>query len=277
MRNRGDGGSLIDVGAGRVSAWRQGCTSLFHVFSFVASRVSARQPTHFLLLRQEKVSKEKASRRQGRCAVPCAARIGRVWRKLGFASNMRQPDPPAAALLSPVTTALGAELRLLGFAIANSRDCQLPFGAEVCAHCAVQCERQRTTSAGAHLQRVQAAHPIKQVVSTSSRTNRPSASAATRDTPQPACKVSAANEHVVSGSRSRAPAMENVPSSAAAGGSGLALFERSEFSQTPPDASSAGNPQGTVSGSPFLWFVSFGEAKEMNSAAGPRPGSPRTK
>jgi hypothetical protein len=67
-----------------------------------------------------------------------------------------------------------------------------------------------------------------------------------------------------------------VPSSAAVGGSGLALFERSEFSQTPTSASSAGDPQGTGSGSPFLWFVSFGEAKEMNSAAGPRPGLQRT-
>jgi hypothetical protein len=28
-------------------------------------------------------------------------------------------------------------------------------------------------------------------------------------------------------------------------------------------------------GSPFLWFVSFGDPKEMNSAAGPRPGLPR--
>jgi hypothetical protein len=64
-----------------------------------------------------------------------------------------------------------------------------------------------------------------------------------------------------------------VPSSAAVSGSGLALFEAlAEFSQTPHTASSAGYPQGTGSGSPFLWFVSFGEAKETNSAAGPRPG-----
>jgi hypothetical protein len=112
------------------------------------------------------------------------------------------------------------------------------------------------------------------------RANHPSASAAKRDTTQSACKVSAASEHAVSGPRSRfplpaPPAIGTVPSSAAVGGSGLALFERSEFSQTPHSASSAGDPQGTGSGSPFLWFVSFGEAKEMNSAAGPRPGSPR--
>ena len=198
------------------------------------SRPGGRLP--FSLLRQRKGSKRKASRSQGRCAVPCAARTRRVWRKLGFASNMRQPDPPDAAPLSPVTTALGTELRLLGFAIANSRDCKQPNS------------------------------PARE---------GPSASKATRDTPQSACKVSAANEHAVPGPRS--PAMETVPSSAAAGGSGLALFERCVFRQTPPDASSAGNPQGTVSGSPFLWVLSFGEAKESTSAAGPKPGSPRTK
>ncbi len=178
----------------------------------VAGRVSARRPTHFLLLRQEKVSKEKASRRQGRCAVPCAARSGRVWRKLGFASNMRQPDPPAAALLSPVTTAVGAELRSLAFGIVNCRGNQQP---------------------------------------NSPARNGPSASKARRDTTQPACKVSASERaRDIRFPDPRTPAMETVPSS-------------------------AGNPQGTVSGSPFLWVLSFGEAKESTSAAGPRPGLPR--
>jgi hypothetical protein len=98
------------------------------VFSFVASRVSARRPSSFLLLRQKKGTKEKASPSQGRCAVPCAARSGRVGRKLGCASNMRPPDPPAAALLSPVSMATKTnsqpqpqlQLRSFGFAIANS-------------------------------------------------------------------------------------------------------------------------------------------------------------
>jgi hypothetical protein len=102
----------------------------------------------------------------------------------------------------------------------------------------------------------------------------PSASAATRDTHQSACKASA-SERARSSRYPDSPAMETVPSSAALGGSGLALSERSEFSQTPPNASSAGYPQGTGFGSPFLWFISFGDPKEMNSAAGPRPGLPR--
>ncbi len=51
------------------------------------------------------------------------------------------------------------------------------------------------------------------------------------------------------------PAVEAGLSSAAAGGSGLALSERSESSQTPSDASSVRN-----------------RAAALTSAAGPRPG-----
>ena len=68
-----------------------------------ACRVSARRPTHFLLLRQKKVSKEKASRSPGRSAVPCAARVERGRAELAFGSNNARPDPLAAALLSPAT------------------------------------------------------------------------------------------------------------------------------------------------------------------------------
>jgi hypothetical protein len=49
-------------------------------FVVVASRVSPRRATHFLLLRQKKASKEKASRRPGRFAVPCAAQPGHTAR-----------------------------------------------------------------------------------------------------------------------------------------------------------------------------------------------------
>jgi hypothetical protein len=82
------------------------------------------------------------------------------------------------------------------------------------------------------------------------------------------------------GSRSRAPSPLYAPRSAASSGSGLALFERSEFSQTPLEASTAGCPQRSVGtqtvGSPFLGLLSFGEAKESDCAAGrtSRPGMP---
>ena len=68
-----------------------------------ASRVSPRLATHFLLLRQKKVSKEKASRSPGRCAVPCAARAERGRAELACGSDNARPDPLAAALLSPAT------------------------------------------------------------------------------------------------------------------------------------------------------------------------------
>ena len=122
--------------------------SLFADFSFVAGRGAPRQAPHFFLPRQDKVSIGKAIRRQGRCAVPCAARIGRVGRKLGFLSNMRPPVPPAAALLSPVTTALETELLLLGCAITNSRDSQhlnSPSRSGVCT-CSSTSEAKRDTT-----------------------------------------------------------------------------------------------------------------------------------
>jgi hypothetical protein len=109
-------------------------SSLFEVSSLVAwfGRVSARRPTHFLLLRQEKVSKEKASRSQGRYAVPCAARVrwGRVQTR--FAQTCTRPYPPATALLSPVTTALDTKLRSLVCGIVNSQY-QFPLSETVSA------------------------------------------------------------------------------------------------------------------------------------------------
>ena len=55
----------------------------------------ARQRTHFLLLRQKKVSKEKASRRQGRCAVPCAARVEGATQKLALRAQTSSPLIPS--------------------------------------------------------------------------------------------------------------------------------------------------------------------------------------
>ncbi|MDQ0085690.1 hypothetical protein J2W35_006070 [Variovorax boronicumulans] len=50
----------------------------------------------------------------------------------------------------------------------------------------------------------------------------------------------------------------------------------SEFCGPPPESSTAGCPKRSVgtqtAGSPFLWLLSFGEAKESSSPAGARPG-----
>ncbi len=55
-------------------------------------------------------------------------------------------------------------------------------------------------------------------------------------------------------------------SSAAAGGSGRALSERSEFSPTPPDASSARYPEGALT-SARLFFGDFLLAKQKKVTA----------
>jgi hypothetical protein len=69
-------------------------------------------------------------------------------------------------------------------------------------------------------------------------------------------------------------AIENVPSSAAWGGSGLALFERSEFSQTPPHASSAGNRAAARSqaGLSFAYF-SLAKQRKVSRPPGRDPAS----
>ncbi|WP_255989715.1 hypothetical protein [Chitinolyticbacter albus] len=41
-----------------------------------------------------------------------------------------------------------------------------------------------------------------------------------------------------------------------------------ERSETLGSRPTEGSPEGRKAGSPFLWFVSFGEAKEMNPSAG---------
>jgi hypothetical protein len=73
----------------------------------VAGRVSPRRATHFLLLRQEKVSKEKATR--GRVSLRCAKGNLRCSRRAGNLQTRLSPqtcsllNPPAAALLGTRT------------------------------------------------------------------------------------------------------------------------------------------------------------------------------
>jgi hypothetical protein len=93
-------------------------------------------------------------------------------------------------------------------------------------------------------------------------TTNPSASAATRDTTQSACKVSAANEHAASGSRTRSPAMVTVPSSAAVGGSGLALFEAQPSLARPrPTRAAQGTAQRHGLWLAFSWGTFFWRSK----------------
>jgi hypothetical protein len=81
------------------------------VFSFVASRVSPRRATHFLLLRQEKVSKEKATRVFAspslRYGATCAAHEARAGRKLALRAQTCVPLHPRFAALLGATTREG--------------------------------------------------------------------------------------------------------------------------------------------------------------------------
>jgi hypothetical protein len=155
------------------------------VFVGVASRVSPRRATHFLLLRQEKVSKEKASRmRRPATPVRCVARVSRGLAKLA-ALKQRQPLPVCRCATRLRITAVSAEDR-------------------------IQQESAKALSCAA-----------------------------------------------VGGSRRVA---------------GLALFERSEFSPTPPDASSARYRAAALT-SARLFFGDFllAKQKKVTALSGARP------
>ncbi|RFO98372.1 hypothetical protein DIC66_00245 [Rhodoferax lacus] len=163
-------------------AWRTSL-SLLSAFAFVAGRVSARRPSSFLLLRQKKRTKEKATR--VRVSLRCATGNLRCSQQAGWPQTRLSPQtsgplfPPAAALLGTRTRAWGSN--------------------------------------------------TKPKPNTKTEDTRAGADADASGSPIPT-------------------AIEAVPSSAALGGSGLALFEAiAEFSQTPHNASSAGYPEGARS------------------------------
>jgi hypothetical protein len=163
----------------------------------VASRVSPRRATHFLLLRQEKVSKEKASR-------------------------IRRPFASLRACC----------------ATRNRR------GAQKLAPCGRSniCAPLSAVSCVAHLLITARNNPDTVFASEAMQSAAPS---------QCKCMEVGALPHAV----------EAGLSSTAAGGSGLALSERSEFSQTPPDASSARNRVAALT-SARLSFAYFSLAKQ---------------
>jgi hypothetical protein len=184
------------------------------VFSFVAGRVSPRRATHFLLLRQKKVSKEKATLVSAtpalRYGATCAARKARAGRKLALRAQTCVPlFPRFAALLGAATREWGAE---------DKQD--------TCTGMVVGANARASGSYG--------------------------------------CSV----PH----------AIEAVPSSAALGGSGLALFERSEFSQTPPDASSAGNREAARTQARLLFaYFLLAKQEKVSRPPGRDPACPASK
>ena len=127
-------------------------TSLFSGFAFVASRVSPRRATHFLLLRQEKVSKEKATR--VRVSLRCATGNLRCSQQAGSLQTRLSPQtcnllhPPAAALLGTHTrVGEGASPRFALVGDSGSplplRWCKAPAAAPVPAPHPCGCAEQR--------------------------------------------------------------------------------------------------------------------------------------
>jgi len=166
--------------------------------------VCARLRTHFLLLRQKKVSKEKATRSLGPCAslrATCAARIKRGLAQTRYAQTVASPDPLASALLSPARTGWSPEL-----------------------------SKSEVKKSG-----------------------------------NPAVRLSCP------------PRRYEEASSARPDGSGMQMFERSEFLHTPSGLSNAAYRQSRATNPARLSFAYFSLAKQRTSEspAGARPGLQR--
>lgn len=180
--------------------------------AFEACRVSARRPTHFLLLRQKKVSKEKASR------MRCPSL------RFGAAALL---GPRGVWLNSPSAQTTPALIRAsLRYSPAHDGEGWVPPSA------ALSVRQIRRGNPGRR------AKPVPRCSAFETRSLervRPLAFPAT-------CRVAGL-------------------SSAAVGGSGRALSERSEFSPTPPGASSARHRKAART-SARLSFAYFSLAKQ---------------
>ena len=72
------------------------------------------------MLRQKKVTKEKASQRPCPCGLPCATRAARGRAQTRCAQTSARPDPVAAALLSTATWRGGRVCSFAGAHIAHA-------------------------------------------------------------------------------------------------------------------------------------------------------------
>ncbi len=203
---------------------------------------SSRRPSHFLLLRQKKVAKEKATRSQGHFVVPCAARA-----RWGLAKLASLKQTRALIHLALRCSALphGAS------GIGSGRACEGTD--EIRSACA-------SSGAGVSLFDVlgrapmcpRAAKQPRPPIETNRR--RCAAAAVGSRTPPPVGHGEQRRLGRIKGSR---------------------LFERSEFSETPPKLSSAADPaqQGVHVGSPFFAYFLWRD-KESEAPAGAQSRPP---
>src|SRR5450830_720468 len=205
---------------------------------------SSRRPRHFSLLRQSKVPKRKATRSQGHFVVPCAARA-----RWGLAKLASLKQTRALIHLPLRCSALPHGKGGIGCGRACERADEISCGAA-------------SSSAGGPVLIVLSRAPApdraaKQPRPPSKTTRRRCAAAAVGSRPHPP---------VGHGEQRRLGRIK-----------GSRLFERSEFSETPPKLSSAADPaqQGVHVGSPFFAYFLWRD-KESEAPAGAQSRPPNS-
>jgi len=201
---------------------------------------SSRRPRHFSLLRQSKVPKRKATRSQGHFVVPCAARARWGLAKLAALKQTRA---------------------LIHLALRCSA---LPHGKDGCGRA---CERTDEISHGGASSSADV--PVPDVLGRALVLHR----AAKQPRPPIETKRRRCAAAAV-GSRPPPP-VGHGEQRRLGRKKGSRLFERSEFSETPPKLSSAADPaqQGVHVGSPFFAYFLWRD-KESEAPAGAQSRPP---
>ena len=223
-----------------------------------AGRESPRRATYFSLLRQRNVGKRKATPLSA--TLRCAAGNLR-WR----ASAGVWLNSPAAqttpALIPPPPTIAGAYRR--GWVPGN--------GIAIAALGLLSCPLSRV--------RERARVRVDEASPTAKNHPHPNPLPHAGEGAKPASRTGSQRSDA-SRTPEPSPPPLHAPRSGGFGGSGLALFERSEFRQTPPNLSTAGCPKrsaGTqVVGAISLSLVSLVRTRESDSPAGATTGQRRT-
>ena len=126
-------------------------------------RVSPRRATHFLLLRQKKVSKEKATRSLGplRCAAgqPAVLGVSGVWRN-SLRSDMRQPLSAASCAPRPSPTGLAVQRAFAALGLQRQRALRAALGRrEFASNLIAACAHSTCAKCQFHSKNAKSPHP----------------------------------------------------------------------------------------------------------------------
>ncbi|MET3462493.1 hypothetical protein ABIC42_003245 [Variovorax sp. 1133] len=244
------------------------------------SRVSPRRATYFLLLRQKKVGKEKAtllsvSLRFATGNLRCSAQEG--VRRTRFAQTAAALAPPAPALLGTARRewcgpSLRSALGLPGRAFASLGGGG--WGGADVGRASGCCGISSTIG----IDGTSGTNGIHRTSSTSGADSPRNPNCAT---PSFQALQARSARSALEAERSDGPQFCNPlwlrRGAQRFADQGSPLSERSEFGRDPAKREHRRLPRSAAkgsqtAGSPFLCLLSFGEAKESESAAGPRPG-----